>query len=215
MRSDKLSFDKAKHEYEYEGVKMLSVTKVLPDIPEYLMYKQSFVEKTLLGSRVHACCDTINQHYMVHNGEIPKEEIYWNYTNQEKDYPYVRAYVKFLEEYRPRIHRSEMKGYHKIYKYAGTIDAIMYLLGTEHIVDIKTSGTIAPYARLQLVAYMKMWNSNYPVHKTFKRTIIHLLPTGEYKLVSYPAKDISRDFDIFLCKLKSAQWDAENMGERF
>jgi predicted helicase len=210
-----MQFDEVKHEYEVEGRRMLSVTKVLPDIPEYLLYKQTFVEKTLLGSRVHNCCDTINQHYMVHNS-IPEEDIYWGATSLEKDRPYLDAYIKFLKECRPQIHHSEMKDFHKVYKYAGTIDLVAYLLGNEHVCDIKTSTGIAPYARLQLVAYMKMWNSNYPEHKVFKRTIIHLLPSADYKLITYPAKGISADFDIFLCKLKSAQWDAENgCGERF
>lgn len=204
-----MQFTEATHEYEHEGRKMLSVTKVLPDIPEYLLYKQTFVEKTLLGGRVHACCDTINQHYMIH-GCVPEEDIWKGPTTLEKDRPYIDAYLKFLKECRPRIHHSEIRDFHKVYKYAGTIDGVMYLNGNEHIVDIKTSTGIAPYAKLQLVAYTKMWNSNNPTKRAFKRTIIHLKPEGDYKLVTYPAKGISADFDIFLCKLKSAQWDAEN-----
>ena len=98
---------------------------------------------------------------------------------------------------------------------AGTIDGVMRIEKDKYIADIKTSASVAPYAKLQLVAYLKIWNDNHPDGKIFKRMIIHLLPDGEYKLIRYPISDISRDFDIFLCKLKSAQWDAENMGERF
>ena len=214
MQSDKLSFDKVKHEYEHDGNKMLSVTKVLPDIPEYLLYKQTFIDKTLLGSRVHACCDAINQHYMAHE-EVPCKDAYWNETNQEKDLPYIQAYIKFLQERKPIILFSELQDYHRRYRYAGTIDGVMRIEKDKYITDIKTSASVAPYAKLQLAAYLRMWNDNHPNRKIFKRMIIHLLPDGEYKLIRYPISDISRDFDIFLCKLKSAQWDAENMGERF
>jgi hypothetical protein len=93
-----LHFDKDKHVYSVKGKKILSVTTVLPDIPESLLYKQSFIEKTLLGSRVHDCADTINNYYKTHDGAIPCEDAYKGEAFQKEDGPYVKGYLKFLKE---------------------------------------------------------------------------------------------------------------------
>jgi hypothetical protein len=186
------------------------VTTVLPDIPESLLYKQSFIEKTLLGSRVHDCADTINNYYMTHDRVIPCEDAYKSEKFQKEDGPYIKGYLKFLKEKKPVILSSEQKMYHKLYNYAGTLDLAVEMKGKLSILDIKTSTKVAPYARLQLAAYIRVWNAKYPNNEIFNRGVIHLLPNGTYKLVTYPVKDLRNDTEIFLCKLRSAQWDIAN-----
>jgi hypothetical protein len=100
--------------------------------------------------------------------------------------------------------------YHKLYNYAGTLDLAAEIKGKLLILDLKTSTKVAPYARLQLAAYVRMWNSKYPKNEIFNRGVIHLLPTGQYKLVLYPVKDLRNDTEIFLCFLRSKQWMAAN-----
>lgn len=204
-----LKFDKEKHDYQFNGKSVLSVTKVLPDIPDFLLCKQSFIEKTLLGSRVHDCCDTINQHYMTHF-QIPDDMHYLNNRNKKEDVPYINAYIKFLQDHKPTLYFSEKKEFHSLYNYAGTIDSGMLFKKKDFIVDLKTSTSIAPYAKLQLAAYTKAYNNNNK-KQIFNRMIVQLLPTGDYFLKAYPVAELTADFNWFLCKLKSAQWDMENM----
>ena len=206
--SNKLEFDKKKHVYSVKGRTILSVTEVLPDIPEHLLYKQSFIDKALLGIRVHDCADTINNYYKAHCGEIPCEDVYKGSSFQKEDDPYVKAYLKFIKEKRPTIIASERKMFHKLYNYAGTVDLIMEIKGKRGAYDIKTTSKVAPYARLQLAAYVRMWNHENPETEVFNRGIIHLKPDGTYAQVSYQVKDLKNDMEIFLCFLRSRQWMA-------
>jgi hypothetical protein len=135
---------------------------------------------------------------------------YLNHTNKKEDIPYIDGYVKFLNEHHPQLYFSEKKDFHPLFNYAGTIDSGMLFKSKDYIVDLKTSASIAPYAKLQLAAYTKMYNNNN-TKKIFNRMIIQLLPDGNYFLKTYPVKELSADFNWFLCKLKSAQWDQENM----
>lgn len=208
--TDGLKFDKKKHAYTVNGKVVLSVTSVLPDIPEAVMYKQCFIDKTLLGSRVHDYADVVNNYYMTHDGEIPCEDVYRGTTFQKEDDPYIKAYLKFLKEKKPRIISSEMKIYHKLYNYAGTLDLAVEMKNKLWILDLKTSSRVAPYARLQLAAYVRAYNAKNPKNEIFNRGIVHLLPTGVYKLITYPVKDLRNDTEIFLSKLRSAQWDMAN-----
>ena len=214
MTKDKLVFDKNKHAYSVKGRKILSVTSVLPDIPEYLLYKQNFIEKTLLGNRVHDCAHIINKRYQS-TGEIPDESVYVKKFIKESDGPYIKAYIKFLTEKKPVIHAAEIKMFHKLYNYAGTIDLVAELNNKLWVLDLKTTSKVAPYARLQLAAYLRMWNAKNMKMETFQRGIIHLKPDGMYSLISYPVKDLKNDTEIFLCKLRSAQWDIAHGVSKF
>jgi len=86
--------------------------------------------------------------------------------------------------------------------------------GKIYIADIKTTAQVAPYAKLQLVAYLKAWNHSSEL-KVYNRAVIQLLPDERYRIIKYPVKEIGKDWSIFLCKLRSAQWDMENMGIRW
>lgn len=208
--NEKLKFDKKKHVYSVKGRNILSVTSVLPDIPEHLLYKQSFMDKTLLGIRVHNCADTINNHYKTHCMEIPCEDVYKSDPFQKEDGPYIKAYLKFLKEKKPVIIASETKMFHKLFNYAGTVDLVVEIKSKKYIYDIKTTSRVAPYARLQLAAYVRMWNYENPDKEIFNRGVIHLKPDGTYTLVPYSVKDLKNDTDIFLCFLRSKQWMAAN-----
>lgn len=210
---NELKFDKMKHEYSVNGKRVLSVTTVLPDIPEHLLYKQFFVDATLRGNRVHGYVDKINQYY-IENGKIPEPKIYEGENFLTGDEPYVRAYIKFLKVRRPKILFSEEKMFHAEYGYAGTVDLVAAISGKWGILDVKTTATIAPYAKLQLAAYVEMYNHRYPNKKIYDRHIIHLKPSITYEVVPFYKRDLEEDFNVFLCKLKSAQWDLENMGKK-
>ena len=142
------------------------------------------------------------------SGKIPSSKSYENCLHTDK--PYIDSYVKFLKAHKPEIVLSEKKMFHAELFYAGTVDLVAIVKGKLSILDIKTTTKVAPYAKLQLAAYVRMYNFCYPEKKAFNRYIIHLQEKN-YRLVPYMVKTLEEDFEVFQCKLKSAQWDAENL----
>jgi hypothetical protein len=211
----KLEFDKEKHIYTHNGKRVLSVTTVLPDIPEHLLYKQFFIDAGFRGNRVHDYADKINKFYIDNKKKIPSSEIYQGKGYVESDEPYIKGYLKFLKAHKPDILMSEQKMLHKEFSYAGTMDLVAILKGKKTVLDIKTTSKIAPYARLQLAAYVFMHNENHPENEVHNRCIIHLLPTGLYKLVHFKIDSLESDFEEFYHKLRSAQWDVANMSGKY
>lgn len=207
---NELKFDKKKHEYTVGNKKVLSVTTVLPDIPEHLLYKQFFIDATHKGIRVHEQVDIINKYYMEEKKVPYPSDMYKDCLQTDK--PYIESYVKFLKAHKPEIILSEKKMFHSELFYAGTVDLVAIVKGKLSVLDVKTTSRVAPYARLQLAAYVRMYNLCYPERKAFNRYIVHLQEKN-YKLVPYTVKSLEEDFDIFKCKLRSAQWDAEHLSQ--
>jgi hypothetical protein len=87
--------------------------------------------------------------------------------------------------------------------YAGTVDRWGTLQGDLVVVDLKT-GTVPPWAPLQLVAYARLPLDGQALRR--RRLVVHLLPTGRYALREYPVVNFGRDERIFLSALAIAQW---------
>ena len=84
--------------------------------------------------------------------------------------------------------------YHKKYNYAGTID----LIDNEIVWDVKT-GQKHPKHRLQIAAYRKLWNHNFPKDKKKIGKIIYLNESDKQpEIVSEKASD----FNVFLSMLE-------------
>lgn len=202
-RPDYLSFDSDTHEYkDGKGQKLLSVTTVLDNIPPDLRYKQVFIDKTNLGHRVHGHAERINRMRM----QGKEHKVAYAYPEWSRDEPYVRAYLRFLKEKDPIITAVELKLMHPGFKYAGTLDLI--LCGAI-IADIKCSHSVSPTVPLQLSAYLEAFNKQEKMSLK-KRAVIHLKPNGTYTYAEFPYRTHKSDFDIFICKLKSKQWDLVN-----
>ena len=127
MRFD-IYFDPDTHIYLVDGQEVPSVTSILEPLhrsygkvnPAVLEYAAN------RGKAVHEACELID------------------YGLEPEVYPeiegYVRAYLDFLQVYRPNWTHVEHIVYHDYGKYIGTLDRAGYLNGTEFaIVDIKTS----------------------------------------------------------------------------
>jgi hypothetical protein len=205
---DSIKFQESDHTYQTEeGKPVLSVTRVLPDIPEHLLYKQFFIEKTLLGTRVHRYAEAFNKTLMGIDEAMYDDQV----EVREQDEPYIEAYHKFVNDEVVKIHQSETKVYHPGYDYAGTLDIITLTRSRGVLlIDIKCTSVISPAAALQTAAYLKAYNLRRK-DKVWKRAVVQLRPDGTYNIKMFPVKNLKYDFEIFLCKLKSAQWDAENL----
>jgi hypothetical protein len=200
-----IAFNADDHTYEKEGKRVPSVTQVLPEIPEHLLYKQFFINKTLLGSRVHEYCELINK--TIQNGTSISSLVF---DVPESDKPYLAAYMSFVDRDLVKVYETEKKMFHPIYNYAGTLDIVAETRSFgKAIVDIKCVSTMSPSTCLQTAAYLKAYNYKRK-KKIYKRAAIQLKPDGTYEIYKFPVKQLKTDFDIFLCKLKSYQWDLDN-----
>lgn len=121
-------FDEQTHTYLVNGREVPSVTEILAPLHRsYGKVNQSVLDYAAArGTAVHEACELIDY------GAEP--EIYPEIEG------YVRAYLDFLQVYRPTWTHIEHIVYHDYGRYIGTLDRAGYLNGTEFaIVDIKTS----------------------------------------------------------------------------
>ena len=118
--------------------------------------------------------------------------------------PYVAAYRAFVHEARPVWHGIEASVADVQLGYAGTIDRWGTLRGEAAVLEIKT-GTVPPWASLQLVGYARMDLDDQPGLRR-RRLVVQLLPTGRYSVREYPLVNFGRDERVFLAALAVAQW---------
>lgn len=172
LKFDDIKFDTT---YEFDGVKIPRVTKILAECEDQswlidwaskIGYKkrQIISEKALeIGSFVHATIEKFlkNKFNMVDDVVIP-------FISKDNEYQAIYSFNNF----KYWIQCVEGMGY-KIDKivgteipvtcpwYGGTIDCIMTINGANYIVDFKTSSSITLSYLLQISAYMWIINNGY------------------------------------------------------
>ena len=141
-----ITFDEAAHRYTVDGVEVPSVTEVC----RFLSYDQKSDKPWLAkaaadrGTRVHAACAAIDY------GIDPEET--------EDISGYLKAYRRFLKDYRPDWEGIEYIAGDTLLGIAGTIDRFGTLYdGRTCILDIKTGSQLhdAPL-RAQLTGYKRL-----------------------------------------------------------
>ena len=164
-----ISFDPDTHTYTIDGVEVPSVTTVC----RFLAYDQKSEKPWLArvaadrGTRVHAACA------MIDYGEEPEEDF--------DTAGYLKAYRRFLKDYRPDWEGIEYIVGSAVLGIAGTIDRFGTLYdGRTCILDIKTGSQLhdAPL-RAQLTGYQWL----LPPHFTAKYLYaLQLSKDGTYHL---------------------------------
>ena len=165
----KITFDAENHQYYIDGVEVPSVTTVC----RFLSYDQKSDKPWLArvaadrGTRIHAACA------MIDYGEEPEEDF--------ETAGYLKAYRRFLKDYRPDWEGIEYTVGDAQLGLAGTIDRFGTLYdGRSCILDIKTGSQLhdAPL-RAQLTGYQWL----LPPHFTAKYLYaLQLSKDGTYHL---------------------------------
>lgn len=178
-------FDEQTHTYLVDGKNVSSVTEILAPLHRsYGKVNQSVLDYAAArGTAVHEACELID------------------YGAEPEVYPeiegYVRAYLDFLQVYRPRWTHIEHIVYHDYGRYIGTLDRAGYLNGTEFaIVDIKTSQPTKEAlvsVCLQTYAYKMALQNQEPQYADIpiSRYGLFLKADGNFRIVScdeYEAK---------------------------
>lgn len=100
-------------------------------------------DKASIGSTVHAMTETIDN-----TEQLPDLK-----TMAPQYQGYIKAFLSFRDQYKPKMLHNEATVYNKTLRYAGTIDRIYEIGGKTVLLDIKTSKAFYPEMALQLSAY--------------------------------------------------------------
>ena len=174
----KITFDAENHQYYIDGVEVPSVTTVC----RFLSYDQKSDKPWLArvaadrGTRIHAACA------MIDYGEEPEEDF--------ETAGYLKAYSRFLKDYRPDWEGIEYIAGDTLLGIAGTIDRFGTLYdGRTCILDIKTGSQLhdAPL-RAQLTGYQWL----LPPHFTAK----YLYALQLYKDGTYQLREVRPDDEL-------------------
>lgn len=172
-----LRFDEKSHIYRLDGVEIPSVSRVME--PLKASSYAGISEKTLAraadkGSSVH---NSIENWLKFGIDDIPEEHR-----------PYFDGFLEWWNEYQPEVVASEVKTYHKLMRYGGTIDLLAYIGGKLTLIDFKTTYRLLEKScGVQLEAYAQALASHGIVVEA--KHILHLKKDGMWAYPEFPAKD--------------------------
>lgn len=132
-----IDFEQEQHLYTLHGFRIPSVTQIMEPL-SLMLYNgiplDVLNEAADRGSRAH---EQISN-YVKYGVEEPDEDTE----------PYFEAFKKFEREYKPAWVESEYRTYHKILRYAGTIDLIGYIEPDDgtgvDVIDLKCTSVYHP-----------------------------------------------------------------------
>ena len=130
------------------------------------------------GTRVHKACEILDKYGKV---DVSEDIV-----------PYIQAYIKFRKEHTVVWHKIEAAMYHPELRYAGTIDRGGEVDEVSAILDIKSTCKVEMAewtAKLNL--YKKLDDANGG--NAVKLLVLHLKPTGDYKLIQIPIDTSTAD----------------------
>ena len=172
-----LWFDEKSHIYRLDGVAIPSVSRVME--PLKASSYAGISEKTLAraadkGSSVH---NSIENWLKFGIDDIPEEHR-----------PYFDGFLEWWDEYQPEVVASEVKTYHKLMRYGGTIDLLAYIGGKLTLIDFKTTYRLLEKScGVQLEAYAQALASHGITFE--EKHILHLKKDGKWAYPEFPAKD--------------------------
>lgn len=158
-----------------------------------------------MGTKVHILAEQIARGA---NPDVPDEQR-----------PFVEAYRRFLDEYRPVFETVEAMVVNQTVGYGGTLDAIAFIGGQRYLLDIKTSRTVQPKTACQLAAYgnaewvgrpndpRKYGAAKLGLERFDGFAVLHVRPEqyeSGYRLV--PFRVTEKEWDAFLHAKALSEW---------
>lgn len=131
--------------------------------------------------------------------------------------PYMQAFIRWLNDFRPRFVATEATVYNRSQSYAGTLDAIVEVLidgtWTRLCIDYKTGKSIYADVAMQTAAYARAefvggadGVTEFPVPQVDGTAVLHLTPKG-YRFLRLRSDD--QVFRTFLYVREVARWAIE------
>lgn len=178
-----LTFDPVTHSYRYEGRPVPGVTQILKPLYDFGgIPPDVLAAKARLGQHVHLATE------MDDDGELDDASC------DEVVLGYVKGWRQFKADRGPAILASEQRVFSLEHQYAGTLDRIVGMDGSEWVLDIKTSAEIHPAVGPQTMAY-----SAASGHQGLRRCVVQLRMDGTY---TFKELTNPKDWVVFqACKL--------------
>ena len=175
-----LKFDESEHRYTLEGRILPSVTGILDTgglVDKTWFNDSARLRGTYVHKAVYLDCTV---------GVDPN-------TIDSTIRPYFSAWLKFKAQVKPVILGSEIRVLNRKLMYAGTLDLLLKIPGSEliYLVDIKT-GAIQPWTAIQLAGYFDAENDLGI--KPGARAGLQLASTGAFNFKPY---ENPNDFKVF------------------
>ena len=174
---DGLEFEDSTHIYRLDSVEIPSVTRIMEPLSRHEYGKVDPYTLNRAASRGTA----------VHNAI--ENFIKYELDDTDPEYRgYMDGFLEWWELRKPVVVGSEVRVYHKLFGYAGTVDLVAYIDGVLNLIDYKTtSKLIDKNCRVQLEAYSQALDSHGV--KVAKKRILHLGKEGKWKDPEYQVKD--------------------------
>lgn len=172
-----LKFDETKHLYLLNGVEIPSVTTIMGLLSQN---EYSHIDERTLSNAA-------SRGTSVHNSI--ENFLKFGFFDVDPDYQgYMDGFVEWWERDKPELIGSEIRTYHRILNYAGTVDLVVKVGGETVLMDFKTTyKVIEKNCRVQLEAYAQALASHGIA--VDKKKILHLKKDGKWDIKEYPAKD--------------------------
>lgn len=165
----KLIFFDKDHQYQVDGDPVPSVSEVLRFVSREIYDSATQYQLNNAadrGTRIHRATEQIDR--------------FGSCEVTEDIEPYLRAYIQFLRDYKPKWERIEHAMYHPELLYAGTLDRLGVIDGERYVVDIKSTSKVeTPLVTAQVNAYAMMSDTaGMPVSKV---AVLQLKKDGTYR----------------------------------
>ena len=173
-----LTFEEKTHRYILNNeLEIPSVTKIM----ELLSYKEyGMIDQRILDNAA-------NRGTIVHNAIENFIKYGIDYTDPEFQ-GYIDGFLDWWKQEDPKVIGSEIRTFHRILSYGGTIDLVAEIGGKVTMVDYKTTYRLVERnCRVQLEAYAQALKSHGI--NIERKMILHLSKDGKWKAPEFEAAD--------------------------
>ena len=172
-----LQFVNDSHTYLLNGAEIPSVTTVMKPLSQK---EYGDVDERTLENAA-------NRGTAVHNSI--ENWLKFGFDDIDPEYKgYIDGFHEWWEKHNPVLIGSEIRTFHRLFGYAGTVDLIALIDGELNLIDFKTTyRLIEKSCRVQLEAYSQALASHGI--EIQKKRILHLGKDGKWKEPMYEAKD--------------------------
>jgi len=175
-----LQFEEVTHTYRLNGIVIPSVSTIIEPLNsvKYAGISNSTLEKAAdKGSAVHDCIENWIKFGIE---DIPTEHR-----------GYFDGFKEWWELNKPVVVGSEVRLYHRLLKYGGTMDLLAYIGNELTLIDYKSTYVVSDMTcGVQLEGYSQALAS-HGIHVK-KKMILHLKKDGRFDVIEYPINDAVR-----------------------
>jgi hypothetical protein len=125
----------------------------------------------------------------------------------------VRAGIQFFDTHKIELIFAERPLWSATYGYIGTTDGIAHIDGKLSVFDFKTGLRLYSTVWLQLAAYVKAYEEEFPGQEIVQRVGINIGRDGTLETETRNNDTLEGDFKAFLALLDAWRWNAANQGK--